>query len=363
MSENTTSISKKRLSRGKYYGLMALSDERGVIAALAMDQRGSLKKTLASATGRDVSASELAEFKALVTDVLTHYASAVLLDPEYGLEAAERRSASAGLILAYEASGYNTAVKGRIPSLLPGLSVARLIEAGANAIKVVVYYDPDDDQSINSMKQAFIERIGAECYAYDVPFFLELVSYSDSIGDEKSLAYALAKPEKVKKLTREFSQERYGVDILKLEIPINPRFVENIDPDNNGTYAYTREDAKEHFREVAGEAQVPFIYLSAGVSDEIFRASLELAAEAGTPYSGVLCGRATWQSGITAYAEGGKQALTTWLKQQGVQNIEALNAILRQGAQPWWNLYGGKDHLDIVDSFSLKRSLKSESGQ
>jgi hypothetical protein len=58
-------------------------------------------------------------------------------------------------------------------------------------------------------------------------FFLELVSYSNSIGDEKSLAYALAKPEKVKKLTREFSQERYGVDILKLEIPINPRFVEN----------------------------------------------------------------------------------------------------------------------------------------
>lgn len=43
--------------------------------------------------------------------------------------------------------------------------------------------------------------------------------------------------------------------------------------------------------------------------------------------------------------------------------IEALNAILRQGAQPWWNFYGGKDHLDIVDSFSLKRSLKSESGQ
>jgi hypothetical protein len=77
------------------------------------------------------------------------------------------------------------------------------------------------------------------------------------------------------------------------------------------------------------EARVPFIYLSAGVSESVFRASLELAKEAHVPYSGVLCGRATWQGGLAAYIEGGKDALRTWLGKQGVQNIEALNEVLQ----------------------------------
>ena len=93
---------------------------------------------------------------------------------------------------------------------------------------------------------------------------------------------------------------------------------------------------------------MPFIYLSAGVTDEVFRETLELAAEAGTPFSGVLCGRATWQDGIPVYAKQGADALRAWLEDRGVQNIQALNAVLAQGAQPWWNFYGGKDNIEVV---------------
>jgi tagatose 1,6-diphosphate aldolase len=321
---------------GKQQRLMALSDERGVIAALAIDQRGSLKKALAVLANREITASEMEEFKTLVSEVLTPYASAILLDPEYGLEAARHRANNTGLLLAYEETGYDTTTKGRLPSLLPEWSVARLVEAGADAVKVLIYYDPDDDRSINDVKHAFVERIGAECIAYDIPFFLEVVSYSDSIGDEKGLAFAKAKPEKVKGLTREFSRARYGIDVLKLEIPINMRFVKGTTSDQSGPFAYTREEAKQHFREVAAEARVPFIYLSAGVSDAIFLASLELANEAGVPYAGVLCGRATWQEGLPVYVKGGAQALRDWLENEGRQNIEALNGVLRKGAQPWW---------------------------
>jgi tagatose 1,6-diphosphate aldolase len=321
---------------GKQQRLMALSDERGVIAALAIDQRGSLKKTLAALSNREVTAGEMVEFKTLVSEALTPYASAILLDPEFGLEAARHRANNTGLLLAYEETGYDTTTKGRLPTLLPEWSVARLVEAGADAVKVLIYYDPDDDASINDVKHAFVERIGAECTAYDIPFFLEIVSYSDSIGDEKGLAFAKAKPEKVKRLTRVFSRSRYGIDVLKLEIPITMRFVEGAISDQNGPFAYTREEAKQYFREVAAEARVPFIYLSAGVSDAIFLASLELANEAGVPYAGVLCGRATWQDGLPVYVQGGAQALRDWLENEGRQNIEALNAVLRKGAQPWW---------------------------
>jgi tagatose 1,6-diphosphate aldolase len=39
---------------GKLAGMKAVSDERGVIAAAAMDQRGSLQKALAKERGGDV---------------------------------------------------------------------------------------------------------------------------------------------------------------------------------------------------------------------------------------------------------------------------------------------------------------------
>jgi len=337
----------KQGTSGKYRRLIALSDEHGVIAALAIDQRGSLKKALAALSNRQITASEIVEFKTLVAEVLTPYASAILLDPEYGLEAAAHRADRTGLLLAYEVTGYDTTTRGRLPSLYPAWSVARLAEAGADAVKVLIYYDPDDDTSINDVKHAFVERIGAECRAYDIPFFLEIVSYSDSIGDEKSLAFAQAKPEKVRQLTREFSRPRYGVDVLKLEIPINMRFLK--DPDHSGPFAYTREEARQYFRAVAAEARVPFIFLSAGVSNALFLASLALANEAEVPYAGVLCGRATWQDGLPSYMKGGVQALRTWLEHEGRQNIEALNAVLRNGAQPWWNLYGGREKLDAEE--------------
>src|SRR5207237_6871592 len=111
------------------------------------------------------------------------------------------------------------------------------------------------------VKHAVVERIGAECYAYDIPFYLEVVSYSDSIGDESSHAFAQAKPEKVRKLTREFSRARYAVDVLKLEIPVNMRFVEALEPDHSGPFAYTSEEDKQYFSNVASAARISFIYI------------------------------------------------------------------------------------------------------
>ena len=340
---------KMRMTRGKFEGINAVADNNGVIAAAAMDQRGSLQKAIAKAKGSDVDAAELGEFKAIVTEMLTPYASAILMDPEYGLEAIKRRAKNAGVLLAYEKTGYDATVKGRLPDLLPEWSVKRLVDAGADAIKILLYYDPDDTEQINTIKHAFIERIGAECRANDVPFFLEPICYSDEIGDDKSIEFARAKPSKVERYMAEFSKPEYGVDVLKVEVPVNVRYVEGSQANTDGQVAYSREEAKEHFRKAAAVAKVPFIYLSAGVTDEIFRETLELAAEAGTPFAGVLCGRATWQDAIPEYGKGGADALRAWLSGRGVQNIQALNAVLAKGAKPWWDFYGGKDQIEVVE--------------
>src|SRR5271170_4817282 len=172
------------LSSGKQKGLQAVADSRGVIAALAIDQRGALKALFARAMGvaaADVPGENLSKFKEAVSSILTPHASAILLDPEYGLAAAAKRAANAGLLLAYEQTGYDKKVPGRLPRLLGRWSVQRLVDAGANAIKLLLYYSSRSPAEINDFKYAFVEKVGAECADSDAPFFLELVSYAESM--------------------------------------------------------------------------------------------------------------------------------------------------------------------------------------
>ena len=316
--------------------MKALSNKDGIIAAAAMDQRGSLQKSLASAKGVDqkaITAQMLSEFKTAVVRVLTPHASAILLDPEYGLEAAKARASNAGLLLAYEESGYDNTKPGRLPDLLPHVSVKRIVDWGADAVKILIYYTPFDDPRVNDIKHAFIERIGAECEQYEIPFFLEFVGYDPAGGNEKGLEFARIKPQVVTGSMQEFSKPQYRVDVLKVEVPVNAEFVEG-SAVYKGQKAYTRAEALGHFRRAAQVALKPFIYLSAGVSNAQFIESLNMAAEAGTDFSGVLCGRATWKDGMPIYATKGLKALEDFLSTEGVKNISAVNAAIKS-AKPW----------------------------
>jgi tagatose 1,6-diphosphate aldolase len=329
-----------KITPGKQTGMKAVTNSRGVIAAAAMDQRGSLKSAIAKDKGIDkkaVTPEMMSEFKEAVTRVLTPHASAILLDPEYGLVAAKERAKNAGLLLAYENSGYDNTRPGRLPDLLDHWSVRRLVAAGADCVKILLYYTPFDSAEINETKHAWVERIGAECTAADVPFFLEFVGYEEG-GDEKGIEFARKKPAVVAGSMEEFSKPQYAVDVLKVEVPVNMAFVGGAQS-CKGESAYSREEAKEHFRRAAAVAKKPFIYLSAGVSNETFSESLELAAESGVNFSGVLCGRATWKDGMPIYAKQGLKALEDWLSVQGVKNIENVNSRLA-AAKPWFAFYG-----------------------
>jgi len=329
------------LSEGKVKRMKALANSRGVIAAAAMDQRGSLQKALAAGRGVDVkeiTPETMSEFKVAVSKVLTPHASAILLDPEFGLEAAKARSKNAGLLLAYELSGYDNTQLGRLPDLLPHVSARRIVDWGADAVKILIYYSPYDDAAVNDIKHAFVERIGAECETNQIPFFLEMVGYDPKGGDEKGVEFAKAKPDLVKKYMAEFTKAQYGVDVLKVEVPINAEYVEGSSV-YKGQKAYSHDEALTHFRESAAIATKPFIYLSAGVSNAQFTESLKMAAEAGTDYSGVLCGRATWKDGIPVFAKHGAKALEDWLQKEGVKNINAVNDAIT-GATPWYAKMG-----------------------
>lgn len=323
------------MTPGKQKKLDAVSNSRGIIAALACDQRQALRTLFGKAMAlpaEEVPRERLAEFKEAVSRTLSPYASAILLDPEYGLPAAEQRAKGVGLLLAYEQTGHDAVIPGRLPRLLEQWSVRRLLEAGADCVKLLLYYSTTSAAEINRKKQVFVERVGAECAAADVPFFLELVTYAEGM-DEKGAEFATVKPAILADSAREFSRKQYQVDVLKIGVPVNLAYVEG-SPTFSGNILYRREQAMEHYRRAAEATHVPFIYLSEGVSNDTFKFALELAEEAGVEYSGVLCGRATWKDGVAVLVQKGRSALEDWLGSEGVRNIQNVNQCL-QAATPW----------------------------
>ncbi|MEH7083514.1 tagatose-bisphosphate aldolase [Neobacillus drentensis] len=322
------------LTKNKLEALKRLSDENGVIGALAIDQRGSLKKMIASGGARHVGDEGIIRFKELVSEELTPFATAILLDPEYGLPAAKVRNRDSGLLVAYEKTGYDASEVGRLPDLLPEWSVKRLKEEGADAIKFLLYYDVDEDEKINNYKHVYMERVGSECAAEDIPFFLEIVSYDAENDDVKSKAYAKVKPHKVIGAMKEFSKQQYHVDVLKVEIPVDMNFVEGY---TEGEVVYSKEEAASYFKEQSEATELPFIFLSAGVSAKLFQETLKFAKESGSTFNGVLCGRATWKEGVTPFASTGEQAGRDWLQENGKRNIEELNLVLKETASSWFD--------------------------
>jgi len=325
-----------RLSPGKCRRLEAVSDSRGIIGALAIDQRDALRRLFSAEMKVEkslVSREQLEEFKTIVVRVLSPHASAVLLEPEYGLHAASQRSPSAGLLMAYEVSGYDPAVPSRLPRLLENWSVRRLADAGAHCVKVLLYYALSDTPEIQERKRVWVERVGSECVGCDVPFFLEIVPYQDAL-DEKGPQFARCKPAILASAMQEFSKPNYCVDVLKVGVPVTMAYVEG-SSDFSGASVHTRAEALELFRNAAAATDKPFLFLSAGVSNRAFNEALALASEAGVHFCGVLCGRATWKDGVGVFVRGGADALREWLETQGMQNMQNINESLK-AATPWW---------------------------
>src|SRR2546427_6839337 len=210
------------LSSGKRKRLESVSDSRGVIGALAIDQRDALRSLFSAELRIEKQAvprEQLESFKSIVVRALSPHASAVLLEPEYGLRAAGQRAPSSGLLMAYEVSGYQPEVPSRLPRLLERWSVRKLVDAGAHCVKVLLYYALSDAPEILERKRVWVERVGSECVGCDVPFFLEIVPYQDGM-DEKSPEFARCKPAILTSAMQEFSQLRYCVDVLKVGVPI-----------------------------------------------------------------------------------------------------------------------------------------------
>lgn len=317
-----------KVSHEKYENLKQLVNEEGAIAALAIDQRGSMEKMMGKANPELNNVEEIGKFKELVSSELTKYSSSILLDPIYGMKGVEAKDKNAGLIMSYEQTGYDEYEEGRLPRLINFVSGLRIKEMGANAVKVLLYYDIDESEEINDIKKAWVERVGYECEALGLPYFLEIVNYDANIDDAKGIEYSKLRPKKVIESMKVFDDPRYKVDVLKVEAPVNMNFVEGY---GEGEILHTREEALKYFKDQSDATNIPFIFLSGGVSADLFKETLKFAKEAGSTFNGVLCGRATWRGAVDVYGKSAEDA-KGWLNTEGKDNIVTLNEVIKETA-------------------------------
>jgi len=326
------------ISAGKLRNLMTLADENGRLKMMAIDQRGSLNEALGKVLGREASFDEVAEFKQIVTEHLSPYATAVLTDPIYGYaRSVQNIPGHTGLLLACESTGYTTdeSKKGRKTSLIEGWTVEKARRAGANAVKLLLYYHPDAAPEVVQHQKEVCARVGRDCAANDVPFLLELVAYPLSEPKSDSAEFARAKPDLVARSAREFSDPRYQVDILKLEFPADLKYTKEyrtgIFDGKEREAVYSLEDVRGFCEKVNDSAGRPWVILSAGVDIKEFLVSVDLACEAGA--SGFLCGRAIWKEAIPLYTD--PEEMVGFLDSEGAINFLKCNAAA-EAAVPLW---------------------------
>lgn len=303
------------LSIGRWRGLKMCSTEKHSFAILAFDQRGNYRKMLPDDTTFDTASN----IKRQVVSAISPYASAILLDPIYGLESAIHMSGHSGLLLAIEKTGYSGEATARRVDFIDAWSVAKIKQMGASAVKILVYYHPNAGEATEHIEET-VRLIADEAHQHDLPFFVEPVTYSpDANIPTNNATYAAQRPQIIRETVERL--QACGADVLKIEFPVDAAFDDNVDHWRSACEA------------VSAIAKVPWAILSAGVDFDTFEKQVRIAAQSGA--SGFLGGRAIWKEGI-AMSDVDRQE---FLQTIAIKRMKVLKQIVLDYATPWTDYY------------------------
>ena len=228
-------------------------------------------------------------------------------------------------MMAYEADVYHISDKDRITKLPENINISDFSKLGYKVLKFFMYYAPNDDKEINDKKESIIEKIGKDCVDNNISFLMEPLVY-DPFKKPGSLDYAFLKPKLVQRATNVFSNPKFNIDILKVEVPVDLSFVEGF-----GDPIMKQSKAIKYFKDASDAAgDIPLVYLSAGVSFNWFKASIKMAIEAEVDCSGFMCGRAIWSEAIKVFGDNGEDALIEWLNKIGLSRLNQLITLFEE---------------------------------
>ena len=289
------------------------------VFGIAIDAGSGLKQALKDARKAFYQENDLETFKKLIITSLGQYATTILIDSEFGPHLISRYPKQCSPMMAFEADVYHISDEDRITKLPDNIKVSDFSRLGYKVLKFFMYYAPNDNIEINEQKQKIIENIGKECVKNNISFLMEPLVY-DPIKRPGSLDYAYLKPQLVENATKTFSNPKFNINYLKVEVPVDLSFVEGF-----GDPIIKQKEAIKSFKDASIAASgIPLLYLSAGVSFEWFKASLKMAIKAEVDYSGFMCGRAIWSEAIKVFGEQGEEGLKSWLNTTGQNRLNEL---------------------------------------
>jgi tagatose 1,6-diphosphate aldolase len=310
------------LSLGKVRALQTASTERGVFAILAVDHRDAMRLMLNCERPDAVSAVQLTEIKLSIVKVIGRFATAILLDPVYGLGQTIAQRVlphKTAFISALEEQGYLGNPYSRQTTMIEGWDIEKVKMVGASGVKVLLFYHPQAGETTERQEKLVIDLL-TECDRFDIPLFLEPILYSPDPNIKKDSAeFAVQRPRLMIETVRRLGALR--PDILKLEFPVHCRYEMN---------EVVWQDVCAELNEAS---PVPWTLLSGGDSFELFHKQLRVACQNGC--SGFLVGRALWNEAVFLQ----DPERDAFLRGEASQRWQMLHAITDAYAHPWFERY------------------------
>jgi tagatose 1,6-diphosphate aldolase len=253
------------------------------------------------------------------------FASAVLLDPEYGAAqaiAAGLLPGSKGLLVSMEKSGYSGDRAARITELLPDWDVRKAKRMGASAVKLLIYFRPDLKE-VASQQLDLVARLADRCMEEDIAFLVEPVSYPIEEEGGSSKKVDEIKPDLVIETARQITA--LPIDVLKAEFPADIRVEQN-----EGKLLRLCQQLNQASR-------LPWVLLSAGADFDSFRKQVAIACKAGA--SGFLAGRALWQEGAQIRS---RKERMGFFRNTAAPRLKELAEIADSYGRPWYSKLGAE---------------------
>ena len=309
-------------------GLRRVADASGRFKVLALDQTGIFRK----AFGNDVARIGMAKLR--LTTVLGPYASSVLLDVTTSARQAINAGAlprDVGLVVRLE----KASEPGDYGREEPGWEVSKIKRMGADAVKLLVYMDVEDERYVQGQME-FVKRTWEACHGHDILLMIEELSLprlNTLEPDDRAPAY---RERRVKNILNAAELLGPYTDVLKLEFP-----------------------GQRYLAELNQIARRPWVLLSAGVDFSLFEEQVEAAMRAGA--SGIMAGRAIFKEWLAP--ESPHFQSDSFLNQEAADRIQRLASIVERAASSWLGRYN-LSYDDLASSIQPRwySALAADSG-
>ena len=286
--------------------LSKISRPSGALAMVAVDQREALRGMFAAHQSTPIPDSQLTQFKVDVARELTPYASALLVDQEFGLDAivdSRAMAPNSGLIAAADlligpagGAATDTAVD-------PAVDPQRMKAIGASGLKFLVLWRKDESPEL---RLKLVNQFKEYCQIANLPSIIEII-----VKPPKDNSIAFEREEQIIEAAKE--ARTWKPDLYKAEVPFH----------GEGDHGLIRENANRISEAIGG----PWVVLSNGVKQEYFAQAVKSCCQGGA--SGFLAGRAVWADIV------GATDIPKALREVSVPRLNNLAEIVDNFAKPW----------------------------